>query len=379
MISARLVLATVIGGQMAIAPVASAAEPVRKPTSAPLPTQSQESSSAQPAMGAKSASTSAPAPAPLPTTGSATHNPAKADAWTPAEIAEAKAHCTANLKGLDVVVIPEDPIKQGACGAAAPVTLISLGKNPEVVLSPPATVTCDVVAALDTWLRNDLQPLARKLLGAPIVKIETMSSYSCRNAYGRANTNLSEHARANALDIGGFLTASAQTTRVLASWGPTQRQIKAQALAAPRAAEQKAAEERAMAEIATTSEDQPAQQISTEPERDGNSVAGALIAAMNKGLPGIPVRLPGTSGTSGQTGLGLAVSSRLGGPNLDAKPASAASLKAGQEARRTQFLRQAHAAACKYFGTVLGPEANADHENHFHVDMAERQRSHFCE
>ncbi|UYN99210.1 MAG: extensin family protein [Devosia sp.] len=34
-----------------------------------------------------------------------------------------------------------------------------------------------------------------------------------------------------------------------------------------------------------------------------------------------------------------------------------------------RLLRQAHGAACGRFTTVLGPEANADHEDHFHVDL----------
>jgi hypothetical protein len=50
---------------------------------------------------------------------------------------------------------------------------------------------------------------------------------------------------------------------------------------------------------------------------------------------------------------------------------------AGDE--RAQFLRDVHAGACKIFGTVLGPEANEAHRNHFHVDMAKRRRSAFCE
>jgi hypothetical protein len=34
------------------------------------------------------------------------------------------------------------------------------------------------------------------------------------------------------------------------------------------------------------------------------------------------------------------------------------------------FLRRLHQSACKRFGTVLGPEYNAAHANHFHFDMA---------
>ncbi len=34
-----------------------------------------------------------------------------------------------------------------------------------------------------------------------------------------------------------------------------------------------------------------------------------------------------------------------------------------------KLLRQAHGAACGRFTTVLGPEANADHEDHLHLDL----------
>lgn len=35
-----------------------------------------------------------------------------------------------------------------------------------------------------------------------------------------------------------------------------------------------------------------------------------------------------------------------------------------------QFLRRLHQSACKRFGTVLGPDYNNAHANHFHFDMA---------
>ena len=44
------------------------------------------------------------------------------------------------------------------------------------------------------------------------------------------------------------------------------------------------------------------------------------------------------------------------------------------------FLHAAHKVGCRTFGTVLGPEANKTHRNHFHVDMAERlQQTKVCE
>jgi hypothetical protein len=44
-----------------------------------------------------------------------------------------------------------------------------------------------------------------------------------------------------------------------------------------------------------------------------------------------------------------------------------------------QFLRRLHKGACGPFGTVLGPEANEAHRDHFHLDLAPRRRSAFCE
>lgn len=39
-----------------------------------------------------------------------------------------------------------------------------------------------------------------------------------------------------------------------------------------------------------------------------------------------------------------------------------------------QFLRRLHQSACKRFGTVLGPDYNSAHANHFHFDMAKSMK-----
>lgn len=45
-----------------------------------------------------------------------------------------------------------------------------------------------------------------------------------------------------------------------------------------------------------------------------------------------------------------------------------------------EFLRRLHQSACKRFGTVLGPDYNSAHANHFHFDMARSMKdgSAFC-
>ena len=43
------------------------------------------------------------------------------------------------------------------------------------------------------------------------------------------------------------------------------------------------------------------------------------------------------------------------------------------------LLRSLHAAACGPFGTVLGPEANALHADHLHLDVEARRSGPYCE
>ena len=45
---------------------------------------------------------------------------------------------------------------------------------------------------------------------------------------------------------------------------------------------------------------------------------------------------------------------------------------------KSAFLHAVHKSACQYFGTVLGPNANAAHKDHFHLDNAPRKRSNYC-
>ena len=145
----------------------------------------------------------------------------KPDIWTPAQIEKAARACRKTLGGIKADLKPVAPIKKGPCGNAAPYKLASLTGKHRVTFRPAPVLNCKMVAALDTWLRRGLQPLAKKHLGSPIASVSVMSSYSCRNAYGRKKTSLSEHALANALDIGGFITANGQKTMLLADWGPT--------------------------------------------------------------------------------------------------------------------------------------------------------------
>src|SRR5262245_6843004 len=298
--------------------------------------------------------------------------------WSPQEIQLAQARCAVLLKGLEVVAVPEVPLREGSeCGAPAPMRLISIGKAPQVAFSPRPTLTCDMIAALHKWLQADVQPLARKVMGAPVVRVETMSSYSCRNAYGRAHGRLSEHARANALDIGAFITALGKTALVVTDWGLTAREVAAAAAADGKAqatSNAAALTPRQAPSVAAASAERPASLLSLAPAAaPTGGVSAASVTGFGFSLPGVTVQLGSGGDASAERTFGPA--QRLGGP----KAKTAAAGQAGLSQAHMDFLRAAHATACRQFGTALGPEANTTHKNHFHLDMADRPHGTICE
>ena len=320
-----------------------------------------------------------------------------------AEVETARARCTALLKNIAAVTIAKDPIEEGDCGALAPVELISVGKNPEVALSPPAVLNCDMVVAIHDWIKTEIQPLAKKHLKQEVVRIETMSSYACRNAYGRKMSKLSEHGKANALDIRGFVTAKGETAYVLEDWGMTSREIREaaaqaekeqaeRAVAAAAAAAKAQVEAQARAVVAaaksaaaTAGGTATATASGAVPGQVPNPIAGATT--LMEGLPKAVITLGPVPNKPGSPDFGLTGPSKLGGPKkkltevATAPPAAAPGSPVGgaPAEARSFFMRAVHESACRRFGTTLGPEANAAHRNHFHVDLAERKSKGICE
>jgi hypothetical protein len=291
--------------------------------------------------------------------------------WSAHEVEMAQARCAILLKGLDVVAVHTAPWREGTeCGTPAPMKLISIGKSQQqVMLSPPVDLTCDMIVAMHKWVQQDLQPLARKHLGAPLARIDTMSSYSCRNAYGRAKSRLSEHGRVNALDIRAFIATRGQTASVVADWGMTAREIAAQAAAA------KAGEATAQTKTAPATADKDKQMATAATPRAVDRPVVADPARIGIPIPGISIQMPGSRLPSDAGSIGLVQPNRLGGP----KPPAGTEANAAALNGKMDFLRGAHRSACKIFGTVLGPEANNAHKNHFHVDMADRRGVVICE
>jgi hypothetical protein len=168
--------------------------------------------------------------------------------------------CLATLGGQDARFSPLPDKYYGAgCATVGSVQLAALqGDDGRFALANLGPVACPLANTFAGWARYGVDRAARQILGSPLVRIETMGSYSCRNVAGSGRR--SAHATAEAIDIAAFVLADGRTISVLGGW------------------------------------------------------------------------------SSG-------------------------------DAREREFLRVVHQSACKRFGTVLGPDYNAAHRDHLHVEL----------
>lgn len=156
------------------------------------------------------------------------------------------------------------------CGAEIPFEM-SAADNGRVELKPAASLRCPMIPQIDRWVKEVVEPAARYNFRQELVGLTVLASYSCRPMNNVEGAMISEHAYANAIDIGGFTLANGETISVERGWN--------------------------------------------------------------------------------------------GSP------------------REQAFLRVAHDGACEYFTTVLGPNYNSLHSNHFHLDLAHHGRDglmHIC-
>lgn len=151
-----------------------------------------------------------------------------------------------------------DTFAAPGCNTLGTVQLMALvGDRSPLSVSNLGPVRCATAKAFTDWARFGVDRAARQLLGSPIAQIETMGSYACRNVAGTERR--SAHARAEAIDVSGFVLADGRRIVLTRDWD-------------------------------------------------------------------------------------------------------------GGDAATREFLRVVHASACKRFGTVLGPEYNAAHKDHFHFE-----------
>jgi hypothetical protein len=110
---------------------------------------------------------------------------------------------------------PMAPIVKGACSVKQPYRLTALGPSGRTALQPAATLDLDMVHGLVRW-EEGMQAAAKATLGEPIAAIHVAASYDCRTMNHRRRARMSEHGKANAIDVSEFVTASGKRITVRA-------------------------------------------------------------------------------------------------------------------------------------------------------------------
>lgn len=147
---------------------------------------------------------------------------AEAASSAPAEPQTAAQRCgDARLVGLalEPLTDPNEP----ACGAPEPIALEAIVfEGGRVTLSPAPRMRCDLALRLADWMETEAAPAAITAFGEPMTTVTVVDSYTCRRRRGGDDGDepppLSEHGRANAIDMAAFTMESGRVVRVVSGW-----------------------------------------------------------------------------------------------------------------------------------------------------------------
>jgi hypothetical protein len=100
----------------------------------------------------------------------------------------------------------------GACGGDDLVRLeaVVLPDKKHIAVKPAAILRCTMATAIADWVRSDMAPLAESL-GTTLSDLDNFDSFECRGRNRVLGAKLSEHGRANALDVRALKFANGQS------------------------------------------------------------------------------------------------------------------------------------------------------------------------
>ncbi|WP_196804853.1 extensin family protein [Methylopila sp. M107] len=105
----------------------------------------------------------------------------------------------------------------GVCGGGPLVSLTSVKRRDgtPIKIHPAATLRCSMARELTAYLRDDVAPAA-EASGLGLARLEIAGSFQCRGRNGATAGKMSEHGRANAVDLSGFGFADGKEIGVFA-------------------------------------------------------------------------------------------------------------------------------------------------------------------
>ncbi len=105
----------------------------------------------------------------------------------------------------------------GICGLKQPFKVTALARG-TVSLKSAGTLGCPMIASMDKWVSEVVQPAAHARFGQPVVEISSAHTYGCRSVNHRPGARLSEHAFGNAIDLGVFKLADGREVKIVRDW-----------------------------------------------------------------------------------------------------------------------------------------------------------------
>ncbi|EKF43538.1 extensin family protein [Nitratireductor indicus C115] len=119
-----------------------------------------------------------------------------------APLPDEEASCRASLTKLGIDFREQKPIREeNGCEVPHPIIIDRLSRD--IALEPDALVNCTTALALARFFATNVPDMAKQHLQKKIRGVQHASAYVCRPR--RGTQKLSEHAFANALDIGAFI------------------------------------------------------------------------------------------------------------------------------------------------------------------------------
>jgi hypothetical protein len=116
---------------------------------------------------------------------------------------------------------PRSQLRRRLLGAGA-VQLTEIG-TPVTNLG---AMTCPLARAFARWTREAVQPAAQQWLDSPIVRIESYGTYACRPVNNQMGGRLSEHGRANAVDISAFVLKDGRRITIAGGWNGEDERVR---------------------------------------------------------------------------------------------------------------------------------------------------------
>lgn len=127
--------------------------------------------------------------------------------------------CFADLQALGKVEALPDRTYPNGCSATSAVKLVAVG----IPVTNLGAMRCELALPFVEWLQQAVQSAASDRLASRVVRIESFGTFACRPVNNVEGNRMSEHGRANAVDVAAFVLANGRRITIAGDWnGPDE-------------------------------------------------------------------------------------------------------------------------------------------------------------